>query len=110
RSGVARAVTSTGLHPSVGLHHANRGNPMCLVDDLMEPFRPVVDFVVASLAAGGAREVTREVKRSLAEVLSLDMATARGTTPLFTCLERLALSLAASFETGTPTLDMPLPV
>jgi len=110
RAGVARAVTSTGLHPSVGLHHANRGNPMCLVDDLMEPFRPIIDYVVASVTAEGAEDLAPEVKRKLAEALSLDMATARGTTPLFTCLERLALSLATSFENGTPALDLPSPV
>src|SRR5690606_16366181 len=34
RAGVARAVVSAGLHPSLGLHHSNRGNSMCLVDDL----------------------------------------------------------------------------
>jgi CRISPR-associated protein Cas1 len=109
RAGVARAVTSTGLHPSVGLHHANRGNPMCLVDDLMEPFRPLIDYVVAQLVADGAEDVDREVKRKLAESLSLDLATARGTTPVSTCLERLALSLAASFESGKPELDLPEP-
>lgn len=43
RSGVARAVMAAGLHPGLGVHHSNRSNPMCLVDDLMEPFRPLVD-------------------------------------------------------------------
>lgn len=107
RSGVARAVVSAGLHPSVGLHHANRGNHMCLVDDLMEPFRPLVDYVVARLVAAGESEVTPSVKNRLANVLSLDAATARGTTPVWTCLERLAASLAVAFETAKPTLDLP---
>lgn len=75
RAGVARAVTSTGLHPSIGLHHSNRGNPMCLVDDLMEPFRPLIDYLVTRLAADGAEDVTPSVKGSLARVLSLDMVT-----------------------------------
>jgi CRISP-associated protein Cas1 len=107
RAGVARAVTSTGLHPSVGLHHANRGNPMCLVDDLMEPFRPLIDYVVSRLAVGDETEIAPSVKSDLAKVLSLDMVTSRGTTPVSTCLERLALSLAESFETGKPNLDLP---
>jgi CRISPR-associated protein Cas1 len=107
RAGVARAVTSTGLHPSIGLHHANRGNPMCLIDDLMEPFRPLIDFLVAKLLAQGATEVDPSTKRKLAESLSLDMATSRGTTPVSTCLERLSLSLATAFETGKSDLDLP---
>ncbi len=40
RAGVARAVMAAGLHPSFGLMHSNRSNPMVLIDDLMEPFRP----------------------------------------------------------------------
>src|SRR5262249_34865000 len=43
RSATARAVLAAGLHPSIGLHHSNRQNAMRLVDDLMEPFRPVMD-------------------------------------------------------------------
>jgi len=44
RAAMARAVTASGLHPSLGLHHHNRYNPFCLVDDLMEPLRPLTDF------------------------------------------------------------------
>lgn len=43
RSTVARHLMAAGLHPGVPLHHANEGNPMRLVDDVMEPFRPLVD-------------------------------------------------------------------
>jgi CRISPR-associated protein Cas1 len=109
RAGTARAITAAGLHPSIGLHHANRGNPMCLADDLMEPFRPIVDFQVSRLAKDGETEMTPAVKSALAHVLSLDAATARGTTPLSTCLERLAFSLAEAFESGKPVLDLPEP-
>ncbi len=47
RSMVARAVVSQGLHPSLSLKH-NR-DPLALTDDLMEPFRPFVDFQVRNL-------------------------------------------------------------
>ena len=43
RAATARAVVSAGLHPTLGIHHSNEGNAMRLVDDLMEPFRPMVD-------------------------------------------------------------------
>jgi CRISPR-associated protein Cas1 len=46
RAVVARALCATGLHPSLGLRHHNRYNPFCLADDLMEPFRPLVDRAV----------------------------------------------------------------
>lgn len=107
RAGVARAVVSAGLHPSIGLHHSNRSNPMCLVDDLMEPFRPIVDYMVAQFTVSGLSGVTPEIKRVLAQVLAFDMSTDQGTTPVSTCLERLATSIAQSFETGKPSLSLP---
>ena len=108
RSATARAVCAAGLHPTIGLHHRNRGNDMALVDDLMEPFRPVVDLMVARLKASGIEEVTRDGKRVLARVSAMDLRTERGRTPLGTCLERLALSVARSFENGRAAIELPL--
>ncbi len=92
RAATARAICGSGLHPSVGLMHKNA--TMCLADDLMEPFRPIVDLVVARRAAAGTTSVDGDAKKTLAEITALDMRTERGRTPLFFCLERLATSLA----------------
>lgn len=43
RALAARALCAAGLHPSIGIRHHNRYDAFCLADDLMEPFRPVVD-------------------------------------------------------------------
>ena len=107
RAAVARAVVAAGLHPSLGIHHHNRSNPMCMVDDLMEPFRPFVDYTSVRLVAESKKELTPESKQALAEVLTMDMHTERGTTPLQTCIERAAQSLAQSFEAGKPSLVFP---
>ena len=56
RAGMARAVMAAGLHPSFGLMHSNRSNPMVLIDDLMEPFRPTVDREVRRLVAAATRK------------------------------------------------------
>jgi len=45
-----RAVLSAGLSSCVGVFHRNRSNPFNLVDDLIEPFRPAIDWVVAGLS------------------------------------------------------------
>lgn len=110
RSGMARAVMAAGLHPSIGLHHANRLNPMCLVDDLMEPFRPVADLFVRTLRDTGNDAVTPATKRCLAGLMHWDIATERGMTPLVTVQERLAQSLAATLEAGKGHLDLPAPI
>ena len=108
RAATARAIMAAGLHPSLGIHHSNRANAMCLADDLMEPFRPLVDYAVANLPRSDQNNLTVEAKRMLAEVLAMDMTTEKGTTPLQTCLERAAQSLARSFETRQPSLVLPM--
>jgi CRISP-associated protein Cas1 len=107
RSTMARAVMAAGLHPSLGLFHHNRANPLCLVDDLMEPFRPFVDLAVLRLTESGHTAVTPDTKRFLALVPSLDLPTAQGTTPLSTVVARAATSLALAYESGDSTLDVP---
>jgi CRISPR-associated protein Cas1 len=43
---IARSICAVGLQPTIGLHHHNQYNAYCLADDLMEPFRPLVDKIV----------------------------------------------------------------
>ncbi|MPM37907.1 CRISPR-associated endonuclease Cas1 [bioreactor metagenome] len=109
RSATARAVVSAGLHPSIGLHHSNDANAMRLVDDLMEPFRPIVDLKVWQLKNAGESHVTPETKRSLVRVLYDDMPTRIGVTPVMVCMQRLATSLAQVFLEERNKLDLPLP-
>ncbi len=45
RSHTFAAVYAAGLWPSLGIHHRHRSNAGCLVDDLMEPFRPLADRI-----------------------------------------------------------------
>jgi CRISPR-associated protein Cas1 len=109
RAAVARGVMAAGLHPSFGLMHANRGNAMVLVDDLMEPFRPIVDREVHRLAHEGTAELTREAKAALARIFVLDLPTERGMTPLMTAIERLCQSLAAIYGGVEVELALPHP-
>jgi len=110
RSATARAIFASGLHPAIGIHHTNQENAFCLVDDLMEPFRPMVDFIVRKIAEENKNieELTPEIKRSLTKILSLDLSTSAGTTPISNCLTRLCQSFVRSLENGEASLDFPL--
>ncbi len=110
RATTARAIFASGLHPAIGIHHSNQENAFCLVDDLMEPFRPLVDFVVKKLVDqnGEIKELTPELKKSLTKILNLDLATSAGTTPINNCLIRLCQSFVNSLEKGEAKLDFPL--
>lgn len=107
RAATARAVMAAGLHPSLGLMHSNRGNALVLVDDLMEPFRPVVDREVHRLMCDGFMEVTSDTKAVLARMMIIDLPTAEGLSPVITCLERLAGSLAKAYAGKTGRLILP---
>jgi CRISP-associated protein Cas1 len=109
RAGVARAVFATGLHPGFGLMHSNRSNPMVLVDDLMEPFRPIVDRETWRLIRGGKTEMDSDAKAALARVMVIDLPTRFGLSPLMTCAERLAQSLARIYAGEDTELDLPVP-
>jgi CRISPR-associated protein Cas1 len=109
RAATARAVMAAGLHPSLGLMHSNRGNAMVLVDDLMEPFRPIVDREVHRLRGEKIVEVTSEAKAALARIMIVDLPTADGVSPLMTCLERLSNSLAKAYSGEIDRLALPKP-
>ncbi len=109
RSATARAVVAAGLHPSIGLHHSNDANAMRLVDDLMEPFRPVIDLKVWQLSRSGECHVTPEVKRALVRTLYDDMQSSIGATPVMVCMQRLATSLAQVYLGEREKLELPLP-
>ena len=109
RAATARSVLAAGLHPSIGLHHSNDTNPMRLVDDLMEPFRPLIDLRVWRLVGRGEAVVTRDSKRDLVLSLFDDLETAAGRTPVLVCIQRLATSLAQVFIGQRETLELPQP-
>lgn len=92
RAAVARAVVLAGLHPSVGIHHHNRFNAFCLVDDLMEPLRPLVDDQVRQSLDRfpEAEDLTPPLKRFLLEFLSREVEWEVARVSLDHALERYA--------------------
>lgn len=109
RATTARAIVAAGLHPSIGLHHSHDNNAMRLVDDMMEPFRPVMDLKIWQLKRNGEQLVTPETKRALVRTLYDDMQTDSGATPVTVCVQRLATSLAQIYVGEREKLDLPLP-
>lgn len=94
RAMVARALVGTGLHPALGLYHKNQYNGLCLADDLMEPFRPWVDWQVRSLLLeGGDLVICRESKQVLLSMLTMDVEFSEKRMPLSIALHLLAATL-----------------
>lgn len=45
RSSIARSLVAVGFHPTFGIHHSSQLNAFNPADDLIEPFRAIVDVV-----------------------------------------------------------------
>ncbi|MEF3696739.1 type II CRISPR-associated endonuclease Cas1 [Desulfolutivibrio sp.] len=99
RAIMGRAVCASGLHPSLGLHHHNRYDAFCLVSDLMEPYRPLVDIGVAGLVVehGMDRDLDKELKRTLLTHLNQDVLVDGQRRELFSLAARTAQTLADVF-------------
>lgn len=110
RAAVARSITASGLHPSMGLHHHNQYNPYCLADDLMEPFRPLVDSVVYDIFEIKETlevEVTKETKKPLLELLTKEVCIEEKKYPLFESLHLMASSLVGCYMRERETIAFP---
>jgi CRISP-associated protein Cas1 len=107
RAIVSRAICASGLHPTVGIFHSNRANAFALADDLMEPYRPLIDQLVYNLLARDERTVSPLAKRALTSVATFDLESGPGLSPLYVQVGRFVHSIAVSFETGEAKPELP---
>jgi CRISPR-associated protein Cas1 len=110
RAATARAVCAAGLTPALGVHHHNRKNPFALVDDLMEPYRPLVDNSVRLIMDRSdlhEDELSPETKRILARVLDEDVVLEKGTSTVMNSLHRLAQTFVKSLHEKDNRLEFP---
>ena len=73
RSMIARHIINAGLLPTVGIFHHNRYNAFPLANDLMEPYRPYIDYKVKILMEAGIFDICRESKKQLLELFYQDI-------------------------------------
>lgn len=100
RGVVARSLVASGLLPTFGIHHSNRYNAYCLADDIMEPYRPIVDKLIIEKLDGMKEipaEVSRELKISLLEIPVLDAKIDGKRSPLMNAVSLTTTSLYRCF-------------
>ncbi|WP_294756103.1 type II CRISPR-associated endonuclease Cas1 [uncultured Lactobacillus sp.] len=66
-----REIVMNGYLTYFGIHHCSQENQFNLASDLMEPFRPFVDYWVK--AHEKIKELTPDIKYGLVELLSLEI-------------------------------------
>lgn len=70
RSYIARVCVGYGLNTQLGIHHKSEYNRFNLVDDLMEPLRPLVDIVAFEMMKEDLY-FTAEHRRKLVNILNV---------------------------------------
>jgi CRISPR-associated protein Cas1 len=112
RAVVARSLVSSGLLPTLGIHHHNRYNAYCLADDIMEPYRPLIDRHVVDITrkSPGQEELTPEIKRMLLTIPTIDVRIGGQRSPLLIAVTQTTASLAKCFlgeirKITYPTID-----
>lgn len=110
RSAMARALVSSGLHPTLGIFHRNKYNAYCLADDIMEPYRPYVDELVYKLMLLPTRpqELSREVKAELLKIMTCDVLMMGKIRPLMVSVSSTTASLYKCFTGEERVLKYPL--
>ena len=106
RGAVARCLAVYGFLPALGLHHRSELNNFNLADDLMEPFRPLVDMLVYLNFESGD-ELNPAGKRLLFNCLNLEVISGGQRHSLAYGAERLVQSLGRSMERGQAALLLP---
>lgn len=108
RGAIARGLVAHGLHPTVGLFHDSEQNAFNLADDLIEPFRPIVDLHVAKHPAMTEGNLIPEDKSALVALLNVDVAMPQGRTSALSAIEYAVESLVRVFEEGSNELELPV--
>lgn len=101
RAVIARALVTSGLLPTLGIHHHNRYNAYCLADDIMEPYRPYVDELVYKLVKNKGLPtdgLTREWKAELLVIPTLDVVISGKRSPLMVAAGQTTASLYKCFS------------
>jgi len=107
RGAIARGLVAHGLHPTVGLFHDSEQNAFNLADDLIEPFRPLVDLHVAKHPAMTEGDLMPEDKSALVALLNVNVAMAQGRMSALSAIEYTVESLVRVFEEGANELQLP---
>jgi CRISP-associated protein Cas1 len=127
RIAVAKQILASGLHTGWGIHHCHPNNTMPLADDLMEPFRVMVDAKVYALCKQGYISMNNsevdqnssaeqsvvfstlspEIKKALVDVIYTDILIQGEHKPFMNYLQMLSNSLVKVYMGDAKCLSFP---
>lgn len=106
RGEIARRLVAHGLDTHIGLFHNNFGNSFNLADDLIEPYRAIVDLFTKQYIESSYDE--RLPKTQLIELLYNEVSTPRGNMSVSQSIEILVESYIRILEGKLDQLELPV--
>lgn len=109
RGVIAKSLAAYGFEPCLGIHHHSELNNFNLADDLIEPFRPIVDLFVASNMdkINSEDELTPYIKQSIFNLLNISVSSGDQIHSMAYAVERMIMSLSGCFRNDSGLLVLP---
>lgn len=108
RAATARALSGSGLLNTLGIHHKNKYNAFALADDIMEPFRPMVDEKVYQILQNYEEQaLTTAIKMEVLQIITQTVYFKNEISPLMVGLQKTAASLQQCYMGARKKIKYP---
>ena len=106
---IARSIVCYGLEPSIGVFHHSELNNFNWADDMIEPFRPLVDLYVSQNydVAEIDSDLTPERKRDIFGIINYDMDVKGEKRIISNCIDMLVASYSSALQGKRSDLELP---
>ena len=106
RGYICRTLAKYGYEPSIGIHHSSQLNNFNFADDVIEPFRPIVDLFVAKRCLDIPFD--KNVKRELINILNYEMEYNGEKHSVAYAIELTVQSIGKNFTGEKEHLNLPV--
>lgn len=111
RAQMARSVSALGLIPELGVFHKNEYNAYNLADDLMEPFRPIVDYlIITKILTKPEKHLTYDIRLEIIDFLNHEIKINNKNYYLMQVIHDYVQSFIKSMEKGDHSLLLDIQV
>lgn len=107
RGAIARNLVMHGLEPCLGIFHHSELNQFNLADDLIEPFRPLVDLFVATYVDPEETELRPAIKQNLFDLTNFLVRQNQKNYRSITAIGRSVESFVRVIQKKEKTLELP---
>ncbi len=106
RGAIARTLVVYGFEPSLGIFHHNETNRFNLADDLLEPYRAIIDLYAAEYITGD--KLLPQDKQNLYGILNFEVISGNEKHSVIYSIERMIKSLTAAYQNNGGQLILPI--